>query len=67
MKKLFYLSLITICSICFVSCEKDNTVSHTHEGSCCGTEQCECNHNDNKDNVCAACGMENCTMGCATN
>ena len=68
MKKALYLSSIFIFSLCFVSCEDNDTVAPTtHECNSCGIEQCECSHNDTTATACASCGMENCTMGCAAN
>ncbi len=66
MKKALYLFSIFIFSLCFISCE-DDTVASPHECNSCGTEQCECSHKDSAATVCASCGMENCTMGCAAN
>lgn len=66
MKKFIYLTIISISSICFISCEKDTHIlTTTHECASCSTEVCS--QNDSTSNVCATCGMKNCTMGCATN
>ena len=67
MKKLFYLFLITISSICFISCGDDSPTPEAHNSNSCGTEQCVCTHKDSTSNTCTACGMENCTMGCGAN
>lgn len=69
MKKLFYIFLITVSSLCLVSCQGqgDYPAPETHQCNSCGTEQCECSHRDTTSAVCASCGMENCSMGCAAN
>jgi hypothetical protein len=67
MKKLRYIFLITVSTMCFVSCHDDSHTPETHQCNSCGTEQCECSHSDTTSAVCATCGMENCTMGCGAN